>query len=67
MKAAASDLSNASFRALRISTSVRAGENDYRLGDDSIPNQIRKSVNDCSANVAMHTLIYERYRGKSID
>ena len=45
----------------------RAGENDDHLGGDTIPNQIRESTNDCSANVAMHNLINKRCLGESVD
>ena len=31
-----------------------------------MPNEIRESTNDCSANVAMHNLINKRCRGQSI-
>src|SRR5882672_1193566 len=58
--AVATGSSEVSFHSLWISTGVRAGENDYRLGGDTIPNQIRESTNDCSANVAMDKLINKR-------
>jgi len=51
------DLSETGYHALWIPTNVGACENDYRLGGDTIPNQIREPTNDCSANVAMHNLI----------
>ena len=51
----------------RISTGVRASENNYHLAVEPIPNQIRESMNDCSANVAMHNLINKRCGAESID
>jgi hypothetical protein len=56
-----------SFHGLWISTGVGAGENDYRLGYDTIPNQIRESANDCSAYIAMNKLINERCFGETIN
>ena len=59
-------LSETSFHQFRISTTVGAGENDDHLGANTIPNEIRESTNDCSANVAMHNLINERSLGQSV-
>jgi hypothetical protein len=60
-------LSETSFHVLWISTGVRGGENDYRLGGDTIPNQVRESRNHCSPNVAMHSLINKRGSSESVD
>ena len=59
-------LSEPSFDALWISPGVRTGENDHRVGSDTKPNQVWESVNDCSANVAMHNLINERSLSQSV-
>jgi hypothetical protein len=47
-------LSQTGFHPLRISTSVRASENNYLLGGGTIPNQIRESTYHRSANVTMY-------------
>ena len=53
-------LGKSRLNEFRIASCVCAGQHNYSSVCDAIPNQVRKSPNDRSANIAMDNLIDQR-------